>query len=201
VPFAEIVTYGAEARFTPVKTTAVKLQLESSQRAEFVGTQSAQATYRLALEQELVPKLKATAALARVHSAEDVAPANESNTDRLEGSLQWSPLAATSFTLGAESNARETAALREVTDAVAVKMQQQLFTRSKLELQAGYELLTRAPLDAPPAAGWSVGANSDFALHEDWNAGLGVRYRLREEPAAATPVDELSLTLSVKGRF
>ncbi len=204
VPFAEIVTYGAEVKFSPVKTTAVKLQLEWSERDEFAATQSEQESYRLALEQELVPKRLAVATGASLGHAEEAGFAErEIFTRKMDGSMKWTPLAVTSLTLGGERSARETVAFVEETDAYAVKLQQQLFARSKLELHAGYELHTRSPLESAPATGsaWNLGANSDFAVREDWNAGVGIRYRLREEAASPAPSDELSLTLSVKGRF
>ena len=204
VPFAEIVTYGAEMKYSPVKTTTVKLQLELSERDEFAATQSAQESYRLALEQELVPKRLAAAAGASLGHADDAVLAErESFTRKLDGSLKWTPLAATSLTLGGERSARDAVALVEGGEAYAVKVQQQLFARSKLELQAGYELHTRSPLDAATSTGsaWNLGANSDFALRDEWNAGVGIRYRLRDESASPVPSDELSLTLSVKGRF
>lgn len=204
VPFAEIVTYGVEAKFSPVKTTTVKLQLEWQDRDEFAATQSDQETYRLTLEQELVPKRLTAGAGAAFGHFDDATFADRENfTRKMEGSLKWTPLAATTLTLGGEVSAREALALVESGEAYAVKVQQQVFTRSKLELQAGYELHTRSPLDAAEIAGatWTLGANSDFALRDDWNAGVGVRYRLREAPSGAPPADELSLTLSVKGKF
>lgn len=204
VPFAEIVTYGVEAKFSPAKTTTVKLQLEWQDRDEFAATQSEQENYRLTLEQELVPKrLTAGAGAALGHFDDVIAADHENFTRKMEGSLKWTPLAATTLTLGGELSAREALALIESGEAYAVKVQQQVFARSKLELQAGYELHTRSPLDAEGTGGssWTLGANSDFALRDDWNAGVGVRYRLREEPVGTAPADELSLTLSVKGKF
>jgi len=196
VPFAEIVTYGGEAKFSPAKTTTVKLQLELAERAEMSGAESVQETYRLSLEQELVPKwLSATGGAALV-DAEGPAALGR----RGEASLKWTPLAATALTLGGERGVRETAAERETRDAVSLKVQQQVFVGSKLELQAGYDLRTRSPLDGPEAAGagWNLGVNSDFALREDWRAGIGVRYR---EDAAAPRPEEVSFSLSVKGKF
>lgn len=204
VPFAEIVTYGAEMKFSPVKTTTVKLQLELSERDEFAATQSKQENYRLALEQELVPKRLSAAAGASLGHADDAVLADrESFARKVDGSLKWTPLAATSLTFGGERSAREAVALVEGGEAYAVKLQQQLFARSKLELQAGYELHTRTPFDAEPATGsvWNWSANSDFAFRDEWNAGVGLRYRLREDAASPVLSDELSLTLSVKGRF
>ncbi|MGB8169801.1 MAG: hypothetical protein WCF18_20030 [Chthoniobacteraceae bacterium] len=204
VPFAEIVTYGVEAKYSPAKTTAVKLQLEWQDRAEFAATQSGQETYRLTLEQELVPKrLAASTGASLGHFDDAIFAERESFTRKMEGSLKWTPLAATALTLGGELSAREALALVETGEACAVKVQQQIFARSKLELQAGYELQTRSPLEAAPTAGtaWTLGANSDFAVGESWNAGAGVRYRLRDDTAAAPTSDELSFTLSVKGKF
>ena len=202
VPFAEIVTYGAEAKFSPVKTTAVKLQIELQERDEFAAAQSEQTTWRLALEQELVPKrLKAVAGASLIRAGELDSADRGSSTGKVDGSVQWSPLTDTAFTLGAGRTHRETAALCEDVDAYAFKVQQQIFSRSRLEMQAGYELRTRGPLDLPESDGWNLGASSDFALRDDWNAGVGVRYRLRDEPLTANPLDDLSLTLSLKGRF
>ena len=204
VPFAEIVTYGAEMKFSPVKTTTVKLQLELGERDEFAATQSEQENYRLALEQELVPKrLSAAAGLARGH-ADDLERADrESFTRKLDGLLKWTPLAVTTLSLSGERSAREAVALVEESAGYALKVQQQIFASSKLELQAGYELHTRSPLAAAPSAGvaWNLGANSDFAFGDEWNAGVGVRYRQREASGGPLPAEELSLTLSVKGRF
>ena len=204
VPFAEIVTYVVEGKFSPVKAVSVKLQLEWQDREEFTATETAQETYRLSLEQDLVPKRLAAGAGAALGHFDDLAiDDREHFTRKLEGSLKWTPLAATALTLGGELSAREASALVESGEAYAVKLQQQLFTRSKLELQAGYELHTRSPLDAAATAGtsWTLGANSDFAVGESWNAGAGVRYRLHEEAASVAPIDELSFTLSVKGKF
>lgn len=204
VPFAEIVTYGVEAKFSPVKTTTLKLQLEWLEREEFSMTETAQETYRLTLEQELVPKrLAAGAGVAIGHFDDRELDDREHYTRKMEGSLKWTPLTATTLTLGGELSAREALALLESGEAYAVKLQQQLFARSKLELQAGYELHTRSPLDADPTSGaaWTLGANSDFAVGDGWNAGAGVRYRLREDAVSVTPLDELSFTLSVKGKF
>ncbi|MEA3209981.1 MAG: hypothetical protein QOE70_3038 [Chthoniobacter sp.] len=203
IPFAEIVTYGAEAKFAPAPTTAVKLQLELQQRDEFTAGESAQDTWRLALEQDLVPKLvKASAGVSMVHFVDAQVAERESLAEKFEWSLKWSPIARTALLLGAERTSREALTLSEAMDSYAVKLQQQLFGKSKIELQAGYESHLRTALEPIlPDAVWSLGANSDFAVHEDWNAGLGVRYRLREEPALLTPADELSLTLSLKGRF
>lgn len=204
VPFAEIVTYGAEAKFTPVKATTIKLQLELAQREEFVASQSAQETCRLALEQELIEKrLSVATGGSLAHSDEAVSADRESVTRRFDGSLKWTPAEPTTLTLGGELSTRDAVALVESGKAYAAKLQQKLSAWAKLELQAGYELRTRSPLDDAQAAGsaWNLGANSDFALHEDWNAGLGVRYRLHDDAPVATPADELSLTLSVKGRF
>jgi hypothetical protein len=204
VPFAEIVTYGVEAKYSPVKTTTVKLQLEWQDRNEFAATQTDQENYRLTLEQELVPKsLVAAGGAALGHSDVVEFADRESFTRKLEGSLKWTPLAATALTLGSDLSTRESPALVESGEAYAVKVQQQLFARSKLELQAGYELHTRSPLEAAAAgdAAWTLGANSDFALHEDWNAGVGVRYRQRTETTNPLPADELSFSLSVKGKF
>jgi hypothetical protein len=204
VPFAEIVTYGVEAKFTPVKVTTVRLQLEWQERDEFAATQSEQETYRLALEQELVPKrLTAATGASLAHADDLVLTDRESFTRKMDGSLKWTPLAATAVTLGAELSTREAVSLVEGGEAYALKVQQQLFARSKLELQGGYELHTRSILDEVTRTGaaWNLGASSDFAVREDWNAGVGVRYRLRDEPTGALVGDELSLTLSVKGKF
>jgi hypothetical protein len=204
VPFAEIVTYGAEAKFAPVKTTTVKLQLEWQERDEFTATQSAQETYRLTLEQELIPKrLTAATGAALGHFDDAMIDERENFTRKMEGSLKWSPLTTTALTLGGERSARESIGLVESGESYAVKVQQQLFAQSKLELQAGYELHTRSPLDADRTTGsaWTLGANSDFAVRDGWNAGVGLRYRLREDAASAKPTDEVSVTLSVKGKF
>jgi hypothetical protein len=182
----------------------VKLQLELTERDEYAATESGQETYRLALEQELVAKkLMAAAGGSLGHSEDLTFPERENFTRKVDGSLKWTPHAATSLTLGGEHSERETVAAVEDREAYALKLQQQLFARSKLELQGGYEVQTRSPLDGPPVAGsvWNLGANSDFALDQDWIAGVGVRYRLREETISPAPADELSLTLSVKGRF
>jgi len=205
VPFAEIVTYGTEAKFKPVKTTTLTLQADWSERQEFAASQSDQENYRLSLEQELVPKVITAAAGVSLGHLEDALQSDkESFTQKVEGSLKWTPLTKTTFTLGGERSTRESESLEEAVDAYAVKLQQQLFARSKVELQAGYELHTRAPLDSDPlttGSAWTLGANSDFALREDWNAGLGVRYRQPDDPASVAPVGELSLSLSLKGRF
>ena len=204
IPFAEIVTYGVEAKFSPAKTTTVRLQLEWQERDEFAATQSGQETYRLALEQELVPKrLTAATGASLAHSEDLIFADRESFTRKMDGSLKWTPLAATAITLGGELSAREAVKLTESGEAYAVKVQQQLFAGAKLELQGGYELHTRSPLDAACGtdAAWNLGANSDFVLREDWNAGVGVRYRLREDTAVVAPGDDLSFTLSVKGKF
>jgi hypothetical protein len=84
----------------------------------------------------------------------------------------------------------------EGAEADALKLQQQLFARSKVELQAGYELHTRAPLDSTASAlpgtsgtatAWTLGANSDFTLREDWTTGLGLRYRQPEDHTPPRP--------------
>ena len=202
VPFAEIVTYGVETKFSPVKTTTVKLQLELSQRDEFAGSQSDAESYRLSLEQELLPKhLTAATGASLAHSGDALLADRESFTRKMDGSLKWTPAAATALTLGGEWSARD--AVVESGEAWAAKLQKKLSARTKLELQAGYELHTRSPIEGAAATGsaWNLGANSDFSLRDDWNAGVGVRYRLREEPAGGVPLDELSLTLSVKGKF
>jgi hypothetical protein len=198
VPFAEIVTYGGEAKYSPGKTTTAKLQLEVSDRAEVSGAESDQETYRLSLEQELVPKWLSAAGGAALVVADDAL--TESVARRYEASMKWTPLAATALTLGGEHAVRESTAEIEARRAYGLKVQQQLFAGSKLELQAGCDLHTRSPLDGPEVAGagWNLGASSDFAIREDWRAGIGVRYR---EEAAAPQPEELSFTLSVKGKF
>ncbi len=204
IPFAEIVTYGVEAKISPVKATTVKLQLEWQDREEYTTTETAQETYRLTLEQELVPKRLAAGAGASLGHFDDLVLADREHfTRRMEGSLKWTPLAATALTLGSELSTREALDVLESSEAYALRVQQQIFARSKLELQAGYELHTRSPLDADPTTGksWTLGANSDFAVGDSWNAGAGLRYRLREEAASTAPTDELSFTLSVKGKF
>lgn len=204
VPFAEIVTYGVEAKFSPVKQTTVKLQIEWQDREEFIATQTGQENYRLTLEQELVPKRLAAGAGAALGHFDDAAVAEREHfTRKMEGSLKWTPLTATALTLGGELSTREALALIESGEAYAVKVQQQIFARSKVELQAGYELHTRSPLDAAETVGtaWTLGANSDFAVGESWNAGASVRYRLREDALSVAPIDEVSFTLSVKGKF
>ncbi len=198
VPFAEIVTYGGEAKYSPTKTTTVKLQLELAERTETVGTEAVQETYRLSLEQELVPKWLGAAGGGALSMNDDAE--GESRGYRYDASLKWTPLAATTVTLGGERGTRGTGDEIESRDAVAVKLQQQLFAGSKLELQAGYDLRTRSPLDGPEVAGagWNLGMNSDFSLREDWRAGVGVRYR---EEATTLKPEEVSFSLSVKGKF
>lgn len=204
VPFAEIVTYGVETKYSPTKATTVKLQMEGQERDEFAATQSGQETFRLVLEQELVMKrLAAGVGLTLGHFNDVIMPEREYFNGKLEGSLAWTPLTTTVLTLGGGVSAREAAALAESSEDYTLHLRQQLFARSKLELQAGYQMHARLPLETPETAGsaWKLGANSDFALRDDWNAGVGVLYRVREDHASETLGEELSFTLSVNGKF
>lgn len=203
VPFAEILTYGAEAALRPMKATVLKLQAEWQERDEFSASASAQETYRLALEQELFPKrLTARAGVSFAHFADGLVAERETFARKLETALQWTPLAQTALTLGVELADQDALRADATAELYAVKLQQQLFPGGKVELQAGYEQRVQETLDALSRSGaWNLGAQSDFTLRDDWAAGFGVRYRQRSESPLLAPVDEVSLSLSIKGRF
>ena len=203
VPFAEIVAYGTEAALTPVKTTTIKFQLEWQQRDEVAAVVSERETIRLAIEQEFIPKkLKTSAGASLVLIPNETVREADSEARKFETAVQWSPLAQTAVTLGAELATREAVRLNETVENYALKLQRQLFPGSTVELQAGYEQRWQDSLSTfSQATSWNLGARSDFGLRDDWMAGVGLRYRLRDEAPLLTPTDELSLTLSLKGRF
>jgi hypothetical protein len=203
VPFAEIVTYGTEASITPVKASVLKLQAEWQQHDEFAATASEQDTYRLALEQELIPKrLRASVGVAFVHFDDENLADRESFARKLDTALRWTPIEQTSLTLGAELADQAALHAGSSSGAYAVKLQRRLARRTKLELQAGYEQRTLESLDARSSNEvWNLGAQSDFTLRDDLAAGLGLRYRQRHDSLFPRPEDEVSLSLSVKGRF
>lgn len=210
VPFAEIVTYGTEAVAKPVKSVTLKLHAEWQQRDDFAGVVAEQQTYRLAVDEEWIPKkLKASAGAALLDSADEAG--REISERKWDAALFWSPDGdRIAFTLGADLADRGITASSQSEQGASVdrvvnyhaKLRQRLFARSQIELQGGRELHPlESPNGLPSAEAWTLGANSDFHLREDWNAALGLRYRLRDEPLPLAPADEFSLTLSVKGRF
>jgi hypothetical protein len=210
VPFAEIVTYGTEAVARPAKNLTLKLQAEWQEHAEFAGAVAEQQAYRLAIEEELVPKkLKASAGAALVDSED--ATGREISERKWDAALFWSPNGdRTALTLSADLADREITCDPQFADGTSadrmanyhVKLRQRLFARSQIELQAGRETPPLQAVDGLPSAdAWSLGANSDFFLREGWNAALGLRYRLQDDSPSPAPADEFSLTLSLRGLF
>lgn len=201
VPFAEITTYGVQGTVSPTKTTTLKLEASWQDKQEFTGALSDQENYRIALEQQ-VQQLKASVAggLSRADLASTVEL--ESLIRKAELALRWNPLPATVLTLASELAWQELRATDELIETYALKLEQRLASFGKVELQAAREL--RASETAgllTDRSAWSLGANSTLALHEAWNAGFGVRYKLQEAPDFVTPVDELSFTLSLRTSF
>jgi hypothetical protein len=208
IPFAEIVTYGTEAVAKPAPRTSLRLQAEWQERQEATGANAAQQAYRLAVDEEFVPKkLKAGLSAALVDSGD---AAGRTIAERKWGAaLFWSPDGErTALTLGAEladrdiADATDSALEMERVTNYHLKVRQRILTCSQIEFQAGRELHTAdSSGDLPVADAWNLGANSEFSLREDWNAALGLRYRLRDDAPSLTPAHEFSLTLSVKARF
>jgi hypothetical protein len=206
VPFATITTYGAEARFAPVKATTFKLQAEWQERTDLAAAAlSEQDAYRAALEQTLAAGLVTAEAGTAVLLAKEAAPAAEGSvTGRLDGTLKWTPLQDSALALGAELSTRDAAILGETTRAYALRLQQRLDATSRVEFLAGYTAHTHtdAAGTAPdPEGRWNVGASSEIGLAQDVAAGFGVRYQVRDEAPLLFAPEDLSITLSLKGRF
>lgn len=204
VPFAEITTYGAEAAITANKTTTLKLQSEWQQREEAAATDTtAQETYRLLLAHELLPKrLHASTAVSLVHSANNEDADRETLLRKIESALRWTPMEQTAFTLGGEFG-DQGATVTDTTGATyLLKLQQQIFRGAKVEVQGGYEQRLQETAEEITRDGaWNLGANSDFTLRDEWAAGVGLRYRQRDDVSLQRSADEVSFSLSVKGKF
>lgn len=201
VPFAEIVTYGAETKFTPVKTTTLKLQAEWQVRTEQPAAPNEQDSCRLSLEQTLVPQLLSADAGVGLSALEAAAVSRNSGvTRKLDGSLKWTPAATTALILGGAFSTRDTAAVDEATRAYGLKLQQRIAAAARVELNANYTESAPAGIVTTDGA-WALGANSEIGLARDVNAGLGVRYQLRDDAPAAFAPQDLSFTLSLKGQF
>ena len=202
VPFAEIVTYGAEAAWSPARQTHVKARLALDQREETAGAASEQETVRLAIEQDIAPaRVKASAAASVAHQDDAV---KEARIEKIEAALKWTPFTPTSFALHYERGEKTMLTLDETESAqlYAFKLQQQLFPQMKIELNAAHDARLREALESATRTGtWNLGASSDLILLENWNAGVGIRYRFRDDTLLTAPPEELSLTLSVKGKF
>ena len=205
VPFAEIVTYGAEAAWSPAKQTQVKARLALDQREEATGGASGRQTVRLAIEQEFVPaRVKASAAASVAHQDDALVAEKEARIEKIEAALKWTPFSPTTFALHYERGEKTLLTLDETEFAqlYGFKLQQQLFPQMKLELNAAHDARLREALDSATRTGtWNLGASSDLTLLENWNAGVGIRYRFRDDTLLTAPPEELSLTLSLKGKF
>lgn len=210
VPFAEIISYGTEVVAKPAPSVTLKLQAEWQEREEVAGPVAEQQAYRLAIDEEFIPKKLKVIVGAGIVDSKD-AMGHEVSERKWNAALFWSPDGdQTMCTLGVDLAERESGGDARLAqgpelDRVAsyhLKLRQRWFARSHVELQAGREL--HAPDSSNGMAStetWNLGTNSDFLFRDELNAGLGLRYRLRDDSSASVVGNEFSLTLSLKGRF